>query len=47
VSPVLDSVRELSTRKQQFLHRAAIPKLEQGFEMIFISMPTSLENSLP
>jgi hypothetical protein len=34
VSPVLDFVRELSTCKQQFLHRAAIPKLEQGFEMI-------------
>jgi len=34
VSPVLDSVRELSTCKQQLVHPAAIAKLEQGFEMI-------------
>jgi hypothetical protein len=34
VSPILDSVHEFSTCKQQFLHRAAIPNLEHGFEMI-------------
>jgi hypothetical protein len=34
MSPVLDSVRALSTCEQQFLHRAGIQKLKQGSEMI-------------